>query len=304
MNRLRGDMGVTTSRFHPDQRGELQHLVQVVAKHDGEQALSEYKDMRLDGGLDAREQVAIGPGGELVGYGQAAWHRGTVENPGHWAVEIVVEPTRRHLPIAGELLEALRLESRDAAVTLWARAPYVAEAARVAGWRRARELLEMRRALPIECLDVSFDGFDVSTFRMGVDERAWLLANNAAFAGHPENGSMTRRDLEHRIAQPWFDARGFFLAWDEDELAGSCWTKIHDDGVGEIYIVGVVPGWEGRGLGRSLICHGLEYLGKARHVTKAKLYVEADNERAVGLYAALGFETARIIEAYSYPRPA
>ncbi len=296
-------MGVTTSRFHPDQRGELQQLVRVVAEHDGEEALSEYKHLRLDGGLDAREQVATGADGDLIGYGQAAWHRGTVTNPGHWAIEVVVEPTQRHLDIARDLLEALRLESGDAAVTLWARAPYVAAAARAAGWCRTRELLEMRRSLPIECLDVSFNGFDVATFRMGVDERAWLRANNAAFAGHPENGSMTRRDLEHRIAQTWFDAHGFFLVWDHDELAGSCWTKIHDDGVGEIYIVGVAPGWEGRGLGRSLICHGLDYLGNARHVTKAKLYVEADNDRAVGLYKDLGFETTRVIEAYRYPRP-
>ena len=80
---------------------------------------------------------------------------------------------------------------------------------------------------------------------MGVDESAWLSANNAAFAGHPENGRMTRRDLELRMAQGWFDPSGFFLAWANGELAGSCWTKIHDDGTGEIYIIGVVPAWRG-----------------------------------------------------------
>ena len=294
-------MGVTTSRLHPDLRGELREMLRSVDRRDGEAALSEYKEMRLDGGLDARERVAFGDDGSIVGYGQAAWHRGSSDDQGHWAVEIVVDPAYRELPVASELIDSLRAEAGDARMTLWARFPYVAEAARAAGWRRWRELLEMRRSLPIECLDTSHAGFALATFRMGVDERDWLKANNAAFTGHPENGSMTRRDLEQRIAQTWFDVDGFFLAWAGDELAGSCWTKIHDDGVGEIYIVGVVPGWEGRGLGRALVCRGLDYLGRVRHVTKAKLFVEAENERAVGLYARLGFETTKIIEAFTYP---
>jgi mycothiol synthase len=237
-----------------------------------------------------------------VGYGQAAWHRGAGDGRGHWALEVAIHPDFRTNQVVAQLIEALRLESGDGAVTMWARSAYVAAAARSVGWYRDRELLEMRRPLPIECLDASFEGFAVTTFRIGVDEGAWLEANNAAFAGHPENGSMTRRDLEHRIARPWFDSNGFFLAWDGDDLAGSCWTKIHEDGVGEIYIVGIVPGWESRGLGRSLICHGLDYLGTARHVAKAKLFVEAENERAVALYTTLGFETTRVIEAYRYPQ--
>ena len=295
-------MGITTTRFHPDQRGEVQRFVRFVSSHEGEPALSEYKEMRLDGRVDAREQVVLGPNGEVVGYGQAAWHRGTGATPGHWAVEVAVHPDFRDTAAARELIEAFRLGSDDAGVTLWARSSYVADAARSIGWRRDRELLEMRRSLPIDCLDASFTGFNLSTFRMGVDEAAWVEANNAAFAGHPENGSMTRRDLEDRIAQPWFDANGFFLVWDGDDLAASCWTKIHDDGVGEIYIIGVVPGWEGYGLGRSLICHGLEYLGRTRHIAMAKLFVEADNDRAVGLYAGMGFATTRIVEAYRHPQ--
>ncbi len=293
-------MGLTTSRLHPDLRGDLRELLKSVGEQDGEAPLSEYKEMRIDGRLDARERVAFADDGSLVGYGQAAWHRGSSTEPGHWAVEIVVDSTFRGTGVGRHLIESLRRESGGAEMTLWARLPYVVEAARSAGWYRFRELLEMRRSLPIACLDTAMDGLTLTTFSMGVDEAAWLAANNAAFAGHPENGSLTRRDLEHRIAQKWFDAEGFFLAWDGDQLAGSCWTKIHDDGTGEIYLVGVVPGWEGRGLGRALVCHGLDYLGRIRHVGKAKLFAEADNERAVSLYAKLGFDTARIIEAYRY----
>ncbi|MDJ0954202.1 MAG: mycothiol synthase [Acidimicrobiia bacterium] len=291
-------MTVTTSRLHPDLRGQLREFMRAVETSDGEPALSEYKAMRIEGGLDAREHVAHADNGSIVGYAQAAWHRGLGGDEGHWAVEVVVAPQHRGRGVAQQLVESLHREAGDAPMTLWARAGYVADAARKAGWHHQRELLEMRRSLPFDCPLASFTGLTLTTFRLGVDEGAWLKANNAAFAGHPENGSMTRRDLEHRIARKWFDVDGFFLAWDGDRLAGSCWTKIHEDGVGEIYIVGVVPGWEGRGLGRSLVCHGLTYLSDVRHVSRVKLYVQADNERAVALYSGMGFETTRVIEAF------
>jgi len=294
-------MGVIASRFHPDMRDELLSFIRSVAAVDAEPVLSESKAMRLGGRLDAREQVVVDADARLIGYGQAAWHRGSGGDSGHWALEIVVGPEYRDGRIAETLIDALHREAAGSDVTLWARSPYIAAAARASGWRRQRELLEMRRSLPIDCGDIAFDGFTVSTFRMGVDEAAWLRANNAAFAGHPENGSLTRRDLEQKIAQPWFDSEGFFLAWDREELAGSCWTKIHDDGIGEIYIVGVVPGWAGRGLGKALVCLGLDYLGNVRHVSKVKLFVEADNVRAVALYRKLRFETTRVVEAFSYP---
>ena len=90
------------------------------------------------------------------------------------------------------------------------------------------------------------------------------------------------------------------MAWDGLEVAGSCWTKLHENGIGEIYIIGVVPGYEGRGLGRGLLAHGLDYLHRVRHVATAMLYVEADNTRAVGLYTSLGFEVVNTVDAYRY----
>jgi len=61
---------------------------------------------------------------------------------------------------------------------------------------------------------------------------------------------MTRRDLDRRIAEPWFDARGFILIEDTrglaPVLAASNWTKVEalDDPQarpteGEVYVVGV-----------------------------------------------------------------
>ncbi len=294
-------MSTTTAQLHPDLRGDMQRFVESVQESDNAPPLSEYKTMRLEAPINVRERVAFNHDGAIVGYGQAAWHRGATTEAGHWAIEVVVAASSRHGDVAGALIDTLQTETGGESATLWARSEYVAAAAVKAGWVAQRELLEMRCALPVAGLQSNFTAIEVATFRMGVDEKAWVEANNAAFAGHPENGHMTRRDLENRMARSWFDPRGFFLAWDKDELAGSCWTKIHEDGVGEIYIIGVVPAWEGRGLGRDLVSHGLRYLGETRHLTKSMLFVESANRRAMHLYEALGFEVARTVVAYGCP---
>ncbi|MDH5279167.1 MAG: mycothiol synthase, partial [Actinomycetota bacterium] len=138
--------------------------------------------------------------------------------------------------------------------------------------------------------------------------------NARAFAHHPEQGAWTRADLERRLAEPWFDPEGFFLAEQlrpssAPELVGFHWTKVHgghavphehgelgphrhaDHGhepIGEVYVVGVDPDHQGVGLGRALTIVGLQFL-RAQGLTEAMLYVESDNLPAVHVYEVLGF---------------
>ena len=101
------------------------------------------------------------------------------------------------------------------------------------------------------------------------------------------------KDLENRMAEPWFDPEGFFLAIEDKRIVGFCWTKIHhdftnQDPVGEIYVLGVDPQAHGKGLGRALTLAGMHYLvGKG--LKQSMLYVDADNEAGKALYASLGF---------------
>ncbi len=293
-------VATTTRRLHVDQRGELRALLAAIEMADGTPPLSENKAMRLEGALDSREVVVTDEDERLVGYGQAAWHRGAAETPGHWALEVMVEPQNRDRDVVEQLIEDLRMEVGDGDSTLWSRSTYVAEAATAGGWLRQRVLWEMHAELPVASVDPVDMGFRFDIFHVGTDEEAWLEANNVTFAGHPENGQMTRRDLETRMAQLWFDASGFILAWHGTDLAGSCWTKVHDNGVGEIYIIGVVPRWEGHGLGEALVRLGLDHLGTVKKAATAMLFVEASNERAVDLYQRLGFEMVRTMEEYGY----
>jgi mycothiol synthase len=295
-------LGYTTVQLGRNRREEVLALIESLCVAEASAPLSEYKTMRLEGRLDVRERVVLDATGCIVGYGQAAWHRGSGATAGHWAMEIAVAVEHRIPQVTGDLIDSLHREVADSAAVLWSRRDYVTAAARSRGWEIRRTLWEMRRSLPVPDLDTALPAdVRLASFRMGMDESVWLDANNAAFAGHPENGDMTRRDLERRMAQPWFDPEGFFLAWDDRGLAGSCWTKMHENGSGEIYIIGVVPSWEGRGLGRGLVAIGLEYLSEVRHARKAMLYVESTNQRALDLYDRLGFDRIQAIGAYGPP---
>jgi mycothiol synthase len=60
--------------------------------------------------------------------------------------------------------------------------------------------------------------------------------------------------------------------------------------LGEIYVIAVDPDVTGRGLGRDLTQAGLDHLAD-RGLTVGMLYVEDDNEAALGLYRQMGFHT-------------
>ena len=93
---------------------------------------------------------------------------------------------------------------------------------------RARELFEMRVALPLEEEPKWPPGMTVRTFEPGHDETDWLRVNNIAFAGHPDQGGWTRQRSRARMAEPWFDPSLFLLAVDADGLAGFNWLKRHN----------------------------------------------------------------------------
>ncbi|MDN7121915.1 mycothiol synthase [Nocardioides sp. ChNu-153] len=147
---------------------------------------------------------------------------------------------------------------------------------------------------------------DVTIRSYRPDDAADLLAvNAAAFARHPEQGAMDERDLAERMAQDWFDPAGLLVAEDTatGAMLGFHWTKTtpgDDSGdgsgddtgpVGEVYVVGVAPQAQGRGLGKLLTLAGLHHL-EAQHPRVVELYVEGDNHPARAVYAGLGFTVA------------
>ena len=116
---------------------------------------------------------------------------------------------------------------------------------------------------------------------------------------------MTDERLAHQMAESWFDPDGFRLHIIDGRLAAFCWTKRHpeapaDPAMGEIYVIGVDPDFQGRGLGRALTVAGLEWLAESGE-TIGMLYVDATNTAARGLYDSLGFHTHHVDRLYEAP---
>ena len=231
--------------------------------------------------------------GEIAGYAY-------LDSPGHpdpdVSGELVIHPLHRGHGLGLALVRALTAQADGHPVRLWAHGdlPAAARLARAAGFERFRALWQMRRSLrdPLDAPRLPA-GTTLRTFRPGQDEEEWLSLNARAFAKHPEQGAWTRHDLELREREPWFDPAGFFIAERDGVMTGFHWTKVPgpadaDQGIGEVYVVGVDPGERGTGLGRALTLAGLHYL-RDRGLTEAMLYVDEDNVPAIRMYEGLGF---------------
>jgi ribosomal protein S18 acetylase RimI-like enzyme len=121
-----------------------------------------------------------------------------------------------------------------------------------------------------------------------------LSVINRVFEGHPENGNWSISDLQERMDQDWYDPRGLLVHRVDGVVRAFCWTKVHPDGVGEIYLLAVDPDYSGRGLGRALTMSGLDYLGEVAECQEAIVYTAEDNKVARSLYEGLGFGVDRV----------
>ena len=165
-----------------------------------------------------------------------------------------------------------------------------------------RDVFQLRRPLPLDPGPIA----ETRAFVPGsADEDAWITVNNRAFASHPDQSGMTRSRLRAEMDESWFDPDGFRLHERDGRLAAFCWTKCHpatesDPELGEIYVIGVDPDFQGLGLGRGLTVAGLDWLSRAGSTT-AMLYVDATNTAARSLYDRLGFEMHHTDRVYTEP---
>jgi mycothiol synthase len=219
--------------------------------------------------------------------------------------ELVVHPDARRRGIGSAMARSGLSEGGDDA-RIWAHGNLEAAraTAKALGLVIARELLQMRRPLTDLPPVTAADGARITTYSGPADDAELLRVNNAAFAWHPEQGGWTEADIAERRGEAWFDPAGLFMVVDEqtEKLLGFHWTKVHNADLGEVYVVGVDPAAQGRGLGAVLTLAGLhhlaERLSESEHPT-VMLYVEADNSAAVKTYQRLGFEVFSVDAAYA-----
>ncbi|MDA8115923.1 MAG: mycothiol synthase [Actinomycetota bacterium] len=294
---------VVSRRVGEEEIGAISRLAAEAESFDKHKALGDHAwlDLVHGGrkgvfGFTARLEGTL----HLLGYAQLSAGNST------WELEMVVHPLHRSRK-AGVSEALLRRSLREIAanggghVHIWLshNDHDMVELLQGAGFRRGRELIQMRRRLPLE-RDLIAEPIETRPFVCGQDEAEWLRANNLAFARHPEQGGWTLDTLSSRQQEPWFDPEGFLLHFEHNRLAAFCWTKIHADTdpvMGEIYVIGVDPELGGKGLGRRMCVAGLEHLARKR-LPVAMLYVDSDNAAALAMYEHLGFHPNHVDTAY------
>ncbi len=289
------------------QAAAVQALAAECARWDRVFPLCEQTLLRLacGGGGERFALLARDCGGALIGYAQAGVMNDDL------SADLCVAPVARGQGLGRCLLAALERRAarlgRDR-LHLWARGdlPAARWLLLTRGATPDRALLELER--PLQDLPPAAlpPGISLRPFVPGQDDAAWLALHHRCFGWHPEQATWTLADLRARLVQPWFRAAGFLLAEGEGHLRGFVWTKLVRslDGVleGEIYIVGVAPEAQGRGLGRALTLAGLEQL-RQQGVARARLFVESDNRPARRLYDALGFRRRQLHVCYRLSIP-
>jgi mycothiol synthase len=332
------DIEITALRdLDPSDRAAVRELVARVTRERGASPLGDPATAQLGGATEAGAPATGGDDPSLgllvrptrsadpVGF---ALLDGSTAPPGDrtWTVAVAVPATTDGpgapgdgpgpdrggsegtdpLAVTTELLRTVVDQVRrrgGGQVRWWAPAATPADgmAAEAMGFAPERTLLQLRCALPLPPDPTGpVPGVPTRAFRPGRDEDAWLVTNNRAFAGHPEQGGWDRATLEAREREPWFDPEGFRILEEHGDVIGFCWTKIHADTeppLGEIYVIGVDPSAHGRGLGRALVRDGLDWLA-GRGLRHGMLYVDAANAAAVHLYRALGFVEHHADRAY------
>jgi mycothiol synthase len=270
----------------PQIRDEVLALIASATDSDGVPPVAEHVLLHLRHGGDKADSHLVATKDDMVaGYAHLDL-TDAVEGP---SAELVIAPRFRKSGIGSELLKSL---TETPKLRLWSHGdlPGAKNLALSNGFTRVRTVIQMRRSLtdPIPEIDPKNP---IRTFLPGIDNQAWLELNNRSFTSHPEQSNWSERDLELRTKESWFNPSGFLISEIDNQLAGFCWTKVHGgdhDPIGEIYVMGVDPKFQGRGIGRAVTIAGLKHL-RYQGIFSAMLYVDEKNTAAINLYKSVGF---------------
>ncbi|MDO4909240.1 MAG: mycothiol synthase [Corynebacterium sp.] len=293
-----------TGILNSDERRSALSIIENAQSHDAippfsEQFLLGLDDERLghrhvlvDGGI-----AAIAPGGD---------------------VELVVDPDVRGQHIGSDLVEATKAAG---GTKFWAHGnlPAAKNLAAKNQMKLTRELWVMARPVSSQPAEPAVfpEGMRLLNLRQSIEAfgegwtmESWLRVNNEAFDWHPEQGHWDMPRLRRALEAEWVKPEGIFLLWEQSQdpdenitarptLLGFHWTKL-EDGVGEIYVVGLANAARGRKLGAPLTEAGIHYMEAILGSGRIDLYVEHDNAPAIRLYEKEGFavrETHSVYEA-------
>lgn len=280
--------------------GEAARLMRAVDTARGraegieDHMLRDFWDARLDLAQDA---WLVHDDGQLAGL---AWLLHTGGGPANQFG--CVHPQCRNRGVGSWLLDlserrSIAARARALRVEVDAEDSSAEELCRRRGYRPVRRFYSMGIALDgPERAPVWPDGIHVSPFRreharVFYDVGAEAFADEWGFVHMPYDEWLERR-VDGGDTSLWF------LAWDGDEAVGLVRCDPEYRGAGLVRMIGVRPGWRGRGLGEALLLHAFAAF-RARGIRRVTLGVDAENATgATRLYERVGMRVESESVAY------
>jgi mycothiol synthase len=235
--------------------------------------------------------------GEIVGFADVRPEL----NIGRVVLRWMVHPKHHRRGLAVKLVDRAICRTRDLGITtihvnILRDSPMAKQLLTKMGFTFVRRFLELR-------LDLSeTDLPEISKISprcrplQPTEEGRLTQLQNRSFTGTWGFNPNTVEEIIYRISLPNSSPDDIFLTFDSDKPIGYCWTRIESwekkapgEGTGRIYMLGVDPDYQARGLGRQLLLVGLSYL-KSKSLRVVELTVDNENKAARALYESVGFK--------------
>ncbi|MCH8109140.1 MAG: GNAT family N-acetyltransferase [Chloroflexi bacterium] len=136
------------------------------------------------------------------------------------------------------------------------------------------------------------DGFWLRSFNLGEDEEILTDLQNTAFGQNWGFSPNTVEQISARVRLSRSNPEGIIFIVDGDRVSGYNWTLRsfnENNSTGWVAMTGVHPDYRGRGLGKSVVLAGMEYL-KSKNVDGIELEVDSENDPARELYLKIGYK--------------
>jgi len=128
--------------------------------------------------------------------------------------------------------------------------------------------------------------------------KALLLVVNESFAKHPGFTPITEEDLRRREnTKSWRESEKKLLFLDK-EVVGEVIYGVPSKLYGYINSIGIRPKYQGKGFGKLLMRIAIRDLCCQKGVEEVRLWVHANNDKAIKLYSKIGFAIDDITYIY------
>ncbi|WP_423409040.1 GNAT family N-acetyltransferase [Heyndrickxia sp. MSNUG] len=156
----------------------------------------------------------------------------------------------------------------------------------------------------LDVLDPSLpEGFEIRSFRPGVDEDAWCRVRNAAFSMLKGSETEITPDMVAKLSSEsdYLDG-GMMILYENEKPVGvvrGADDEYEDSPIMNIGPLAILPEYQGKGLGRALLRAAIKF-SKEKGYKRCVLCVNAENEQAKALYLQEDFDQTEGVVCYRY----